>query len=119
MSEIDIAKLGIEPIPGDNPVGEDARFEDGFTAIREEIAKLVSPDNEPVAWGDVIEKGTAILSEKSKHLQVAIFLILAHFERDGYAGLSAGLDMCDNLLTNFWDTMYPPVARKRGRIEPF
>ncbi len=119
MSEIDIAKLGIEPIPGDNPVGEDARFEDDFTAIREEIAKLVSPDNEPVAWGDVIEKGTAILSEKSKHLQVAIFLVLAYFERDGYAGLSAGLDLCDNLLTNYWDTMYPPVARKRGRIEPF
>ena len=118
MTSGDLAKLGSEPIPGANPVGEDIQFDEDFGVLRLEIAKLESVTGEAVAWSQIIEKSTKILAEKSKHLQVAIYLTLALFEKDGYPGLLSGLNVFHDLLVNFWETMYPPVKRKRGRIEP-
>jgi len=119
VSESELAKLGVDPIPGDNPAGEDIQFDDDFEAIRQEVGKLDSVTGETVSWSEVVDKGTEILAKKSKQIQVAVYLCLGLFERDGLAGLQAGLAICHGLLSNYWDTMYPPVKRKRGRIEAF
>ena len=119
MDESELAKLGVEPIPGDSPTGEDIQFDEDYEALRQEISKLDSVTGESVSWSDVYEKATDILSKKSKHLQVAVFLCMALFEREGYSGLASGLTICNDLLANVWDTMFPPVKRKRGRIEAF
>jgi type VI secretion system protein VasJ len=119
VSDSELAKLGVEPIPGDNPAGEDIQFDDDYEAIRQEVAKIDSVTGEEVAWSEVIDKGTQILAEKSKHIQVGVFLCLGLFRRDGFAGLETGLTICHGLLSNYWDTMYPPLKRKRGRIEAF
>jgi len=111
--------LGLQPIAGDNPAGLDIQLDPDFEAIRLEIGKLDSVTGEQVNWSEVIDKGAELLAKKSKHLQVAAYLTLAVFEKSGYAGLADGLHMCRGLLTNFWDTMQPPLKRKRGRIEAF
>lgn len=119
MTDSEYAKLGVEPIAGDNPAGEDVQFDEDFEAIRREIAKLDSVTGESVGWSEIIEKGTDILANKSKHVQVATYLCLALFEREGFSGLASGLNVCHGLLVNFWEAMYPPLKRKRGRIEAF
>jgi len=117
VSDIELAKLGVEPIPGENPAGQDIQLDDDFNQLRQEIAKLESVSGETVAWSEVIERATRILGGKSKHLQVASYLCLALFEKNGYAGLLSGLNICHGLVANFWDALYPPLKRKRGRIE--
>ncbi len=119
MADEELTKLGTEPIAGDNPAGEDVQFDDDFDAMRTEIGKLDSLTGEEVSFSAIIENGTTLLAEKSKHFQVAIYLTFALFRRDGYAGLANGLSICHGIMTNFWDTAYPPLKRKRGRIEPF
>ena len=42
MSDKDYAKLGVEPVAGDNPAGEDIQFDDDYEVIRREIGKLDS-----------------------------------------------------------------------------
>ncbi|HGJ67452.1 TPA: type VI secretion system protein TssA, partial [bacterium] len=37
----------------------------------------------------------------------------------GYKGLSIGLEICLNLMDKFWDTMFPPLKRIRGRSAAF
>jgi len=119
VSESELAKLGVDPIPGDNPAGEDIQFDDDFQAIRQEVAKIGSVTGEAVSWSEVVDKGTAILSGKCKHIQVGVFLCQGLFEREGLDGLETGLTVCHGLLSNFWDAMYPPLKRKKGRIEAF
>ncbi len=119
MSDIEYAKLGTEPIAGENPAGEDIQFDDDFATIRLEIGKLDSVTGEQVGWSEIIDRGTDLLANKCKHIQVATYLTLALFEKDGYPGLVDGLRICHGLLANFWDTMYPPIKRKRGRVEAF
>jgi len=115
----EIASLGKSPIPGDNPAGESVQYDPDFEALRAEVQKLDSVTGETVDWGLVITNGTEILKSRSKHLLVAIYLTLALLERDDYAGLACGLGVLRDLIAGFWDTMEPPVNRKRGRIEGF
>ncbi len=117
MSNADYKALGLGPVSGDNPAGEDIQFDGDFEAIRLEIGKLDSVTGEQVNWSEVIDKGAGLLGQKSKHLQVAAYLTLALFEKNGYSGLADGLQVCRDLLNTFWETMYPPLKRKRGRIE--
>jgi type VI secretion system protein VasJ len=114
-----IRALGQTPIPGDNPAGKSVQLDDDYTALRTEVQKLDSVSQDPVEWSFVTNTAIDILTKRSKNLLAATYLTLALFEREEYAGLAAGMALCKDLLANFWDTMDPPVARKRGRIEAF
>lgn len=110
-----LATLGKDPVPGENPAGATVDLD----AIRTEIQKLDSVTQEPVDWRQIIDQAEEILRSKSKHLLVANYLTLALLEEHGYAGLETGLNICCDLVATFWDTMEPPLKRKRGRIEAF
>ncbi|MBI3871715.1 MAG: type VI secretion system protein TssA [candidate division Zixibacteria bacterium] len=113
----ELATLGKTPIPGEKPAGESVQFDPDYEAMRAELQKLDSVNQESVHWSMVVDTGADILKNRSKHLLVATSLSLALLERDGYPGLTAGLTICRDLVAGFWETMEPPVARKRGRIE--
>ena len=113
----ELAKLGLQPIPGENPVGASVEYDPSYEALRTEIQKLDSVNKDPVNWRMIIDTSSDILGNRSKHLVVAAYLTLALFEEHDYPGLACGLTICRDLVANFWDTMEPPAKRKRGRIE--
>lgn len=118
MADLDaLISLGKDPIPGDSPVGASVQYDDDYEAMRSEVQKLDSVEQEPVDWNTVVDTGTDILRARSKHLLVASYMTLGLFELNDYRGLATGLTIIRDLIATFWDDMEPPLKRKRGRIE--
>lgn len=115
----EIRKLGAIPIPGDKPGGESVMLDPDYETMRTEVQKLDSVNQEGVNWSIVVDTATEILEKRSKNLLAATYLTLALFEKHGYEGMAAGLQVCQDMVVNFWDVLEPPPARKRGRIEAF
>ncbi|MCI0330476.1 MAG: type VI secretion system protein TssA [candidate division Zixibacteria bacterium] len=119
MAELaDYLKLGSLPASPHSPGGEAVDFDDRLDRLKNEIKKLDSVNQNPVNWGTVVELSSELLA-KSKTFSLGPYLALGLFETQGYAGLAAGLEICRDLLKNFWDTGFPPPARIKGRSEPF
>lgn len=114
-----IKTLGATPIPGDKPGGTSVMLDPDYEAMRNEVQKLDSVTQEPVDWSSIVNTATEILEKKSKNLLAAAYLTLGLFEKHGYDGMSAGLQVCSDLVTTYWDVLDPPPTRKRGRIEAF
>jgi type VI secretion system protein ImpA len=118
---LDIAKL-IAPIPGPNPSGKDVRYDGAYDRIRvARRADDVLPQGEwsrevkTADWPGVIQLATDVLSNKSKDLQVAAWLLEALVKRYGFAGLRDGIRIMHELQERFWDTLYPLI--EEGDLE--
>lgn len=116
MAVIDdaVKALGSAPISPDAPAGESARYEPEFERIEAEVAKLESVNPTDVDWKAVVADAKAILGSKSKDLLVAAFLCRGLFATEGYAGLVAGLSVMQDLVTGFWEPLFPPRPRARA-----
>ena len=57
----EIRTLGQTPIPGDKPGGESVMLDPGYEAMRAEVQKLDSVNQEPVNWSSVVDTGIEIL----------------------------------------------------------
>ncbi|HUU30251.1 MAG TPA: type VI secretion system protein TssA [archaeon] len=113
---MDLLELGKSPISETNPAGEDARFEPEFEELENEIGKLSSPTaTAGIDWAKVIKLSQDILEKKSKNLLVASYLCCALLQTESLNGLVKGVRVLRDLLENFWETMFPPVKRMRGR----
>jgi len=111
----DIASLGTTPIPGDSPTGASARYEPDYEKVQAEIEKLQSVNQVPVRWDEVVTAGSALLSQKSKDLLIASYMTVGLLVENGYPGLTAGVTFYKDFLTTFWDKLFPPVEKMRGR----
>jgi len=111
----DIANLGTTPIPGESPTGASVRYEPEYEKIQLEIEKLQSVSQVPVHWREVVELATTILSQKSKDLLITAYLAGALLQENGYPGLTAGLGVFKDILSTFWDKLFPPIEKMRGR----
>ena len=115
--DMELIELGKTPISQNSPSGGDVRFEPEYEKLQNEIDKLTSPTSEGgVNWDNVVQLGTIILAEKSKHLLVASYLCVALVRSRGIEGLEAGLAIYRDLLENFWETLFPAKKRMRGRL---
>lgn len=114
---MDLLTLGKTPISDDKPTGADAKYEPEYEALQAEIDLLNSltagrrPD-----WKKVSETATAILETKSKDLLAAGYLGVALVYEDKAAGLAAGIRIYADLLETFWQDLFPPKKRMRGRL---
>lgn len=118
MNIENIKNIGKEPIKGASPVGEDVSYEPNFEALSGEIEKLSSPTAEGggINWQRVAELGVTILRDESKNLVVACYLNVALLYTDGLQGFAVGVHILRNLMETWWDNMYPPKKRKKGRV---
>jgi len=114
----DLIKQVSEPISADNPAGNQLEDDPDYDKINTEIQKVGSLHGEVVDWGEVVRAGTAILTQKSKDISVAIWLCMGLYQTQGYKGLSIGLEICSNIIDKFWEVLYPPLKRIRGRAAP-
>ncbi|WP_062261222.1 type VI secretion system protein TssA [Endozoicomonas arenosclerae] len=118
---IDIDSL-LEPISDDQPQGEDIREDrsptsDYYTikdarnsARATERGGLFDADARAEAlaeWHPVLDKGKEILSQKSKDIEVACWMIEAAVRLHGFTGLRDSLTVLRRLIDEYWDGLYP------------
>jgi len=106
----------LQPIAGDNPAGKDVRDGKDFDVLKEarRQEEVLSQgdwqrDAKVADWPKAIQIATKILTEQSKDLQVAVWLVEALIKRHGFAGLRDGLRILRGLHANFWDGLYPAI----------
>jgi type VI secretion system protein ImpA len=113
----------LKPIPGEKPAGESVRYSGVYDSIqearREDFAFAMgdwSRDVKAADWNTVIELASATISEKSKDLQVAIWLTEALLKKYGTNGLRDSFHLLRELQENFWAGLFPEV--EQGDLEP-
>jgi type VI secretion system protein VasJ len=113
---MDTSTLGTTPISPESPGGSDVRYDPDFEALQAEIDKMTSPTAAgQVNWARVADLAAGILQTKSKDLTVAGYLAVALLMTRQIPGLDEGTALLRALLENFWETLYPPKKRMRGR----
>ena len=106
----------LEPIPGDNPGGEDLYYSplfDKIQAARKQEAENPQAGDEGAAkaadFGKVVELGEEALAAKTKDLRLASWIAEALIYEHGFAGLNEGIQLLHGLVENFWESLYPAV----------
>jgi type VI secretion system protein ImpA len=116
---LDFAKI-LAPIPGDKPAGADLRVnagptslyyqvKDGRTNARASERRMEGGIEDAVApdWKSVSAGAIKALTESSKDLEIAAYLIEALCRTHGFAGLRDGFKLTRGLIEQFWDSLYP------------
>jgi len=113
---MDISELGRHPISIDKPAGVDIRYDPSFDELQTEVDKLSSPAAAgSVNWEKVCRFASEILMNRSKDLVAAGYLAVSLIYRHRSDGFAMGLNLYLDLLENFWEDLYPPKHRARGR----
>ncbi|WP_434419117.1 type VI secretion system protein TssA [Nannocystis pusilla] len=109
------AEALLAPISAAEPGGKNPSTDERYQELRVEVDKENSPIGEAVGWPRVEGLGREILGKVAKDLLVAAYFGFALHKTRGIHGLAVGVLVVDGLFDRFWDTMYPPVARAKGR----
>ncbi|MCZ2152308.1 MAG: type VI secretion system protein TssA [Bryobacterales bacterium] len=104
----------LDPISDDRPCGESIRAKPVYDQIKE--ARREEDDLSQGEWrherkvadyAQVLKLGQKVLAEQSKDLEIATWLTEALLNREGFTGLSEGLELISGLLETYWDKLYP------------
>ncbi|MFH1480984.1 MAG: type VI secretion system protein TssA [Pseudomonadota bacterium] len=125
-SLLDLESL-LTPIPGENPGGESLRYEGTYDRIQEarrEDADL--PQGvwkrklKKADWPQVKELCLDALANRSKDLQIGVWLLEPLLNLSGFLGLREGLGFLLALLENFWEHLYPEIEGEEleSRVSP-
>jgi type VI secretion system protein ImpA len=109
----------LNPIAGDNPSGQDVRY-DNQLLVYDKIKEARRQDDNLAqgAWEHerkvadyalVGKLAQEALVTRTKDLQLAAWLTEAALRTEGFSGLRQGLALCHGLVDRFWDTLYPPL----------
>jgi type VI secretion system ImpA/VasJ family protein len=109
------AEALLAPISAAEPGGKNPSTDERYQELRLEVDKENSPIGEAVGWPRVEGLGREILGKVAKDLLVAAYTAFALQKTRGIHGLAVGVIVVDGLFDRFWDTMFPPVARLKGR----
>ncbi|MEP4547351.1 MAG: type VI secretion system protein TssA [Saccharospirillum sp.] len=110
-----LVSLAQEPIQGEAPAGISVKYEESFQKLESELAKQESLTAATVDWRLVEALGRTILAEQSKDILVASYLAMALIQNNGYAGMYQGFSLLQELSERWWEDMFPPLKRIRGR----
>lgn len=109
----------LNPIAGENPSGVDVRY-DTKLLLYDKIKEARREDDglNQGAWQQerktanlpqILQLTQDALATKTKDLQLAAWLSEALLRSEGFGGLRQGLTLCQGLVANFWDTLFPPI----------
>src|SRR5580698_2416026 len=106
----------LNPIPGDNPSGPSLRYDPVYDQIKEARRQDdAGPqgdwerERKTAEYRVVVELTSKCIAERSKDLQLAVWLAEAAIHREKFAGLHQGLELLRGLLEQFWDTLHPEI----------
>jgi type VI secretion system protein VasJ len=112
-----LSRLGKDPIQPDQPAGSDVRYEPEYEKLQTEIEKLSLPSaSGSIDWKKVSDLAASILANKSKDLLVASYFAVGQVQMRQIEGLADGLVVIHDLIANYWDGLFPPKKRMRGRV---
>lgn len=108
----------LDPISADQPAGVDLRWTPEWDRIKEarrsddglEAGKWAKKESKTADWRLVRELILPILRERSKDLQLGMWLTEANLKLHGFEGLRDGLRLTRELMIRYWDKgLYPPM----------
>jgi type VI secretion system protein ImpA len=116
MAELD---RFLDPIAGgESPAGKYLKYTPLYPELEEArrredpavVAKLnLGREAKAADFKRVVKLAEDALINKSKDLQIAVWLTEAWIHRDGMAGLVSGIQLIQSLLERYWDTLYPEI----------
>jgi type VI secretion system protein ImpA len=108
----------LDRISEKSPGGIDVSGEPEFIQLTQKLyPRARVGEAPPPADYDVAERiARAILTEKSKDLQVAVYFTEAALQVNGYKGLREGLELIRWLLENLWPSIFPTDLNQRRGI---
>ena len=119
----------LDPISADQPAGVDLRWTPEWDRIKEarraddtfELGKWAKKEQKVSDWRLVEELATKALRERSKDLQLAVWLMEASINLHGFAGLRDSLRLLRELMVRYWDNgLYPTMeSGPEDRAGPF
>ena len=125
---LDIDHL-LDPISPDQPAGSDLRWTTDWDRIKEarraddglDSGKWAKKERKAADWRLAEELATAMLRNRSKDLQLALWLTEANIKLHGFAGLRDGLRITRELMVRYWDKgLYPAIEDgPEDRAGPF
>ena len=107
----------LKPIDGENPAGEGLQY----SGIYDEIREARRADDPTLSQGQwqtelktadfrhVINLAVPALSEKSKDLQISVWLCEALTGIHGFVGFRDGLRLIKRLEEEFWEQLFPEI----------
>lgn len=105
----------LKPIDPDHPTGRAVRDNGVYSAIRE--ARREDDPTLPMGawahelkqadWDKVTDIAAHVLSEKSKDLQVAAWLLEAQLNKAGFEAITPCVLLMQSLCERYWETLYP------------
>src|ERR1035438_8945428 len=101
----------LDPISADQPAGADMRWTPEWDRIKEarradenlDSGKWAKRDQKSADWRTVRELTTEAIRERSKDLQLALWLTEANIRMQGFAGLRDGMRITRELMVRYWD----------------
>lgn len=104
----------LRPISPDRPAGVDLRYAPITVQIKEarrqedDVAQGVWKHQVKTAdYSEVLKLSRQVLTKQSKDLQIAAWLTEALLAREGFRGLSQGLELIQRFLTDYWESVHP------------
>ena len=114
----EIAQL-LDPIEQANPSGESLKSNGVYSAIKQ--ARSADDPNLPLGvwehdlkvadWEEVTELAVNALKDKSKDLQIMIWLLEAQIHRYGFAGIAPAFHLMQQITESFWADMHPQIEQ--------
>lgn len=113
---MNIRDIGKVPVEDENPAGINLSDDITYDRLQTEMEKLTSLSNAgSVDWTLVKKLGSEIIENKSKNMVVLTWLSIAMIHTDGLKGFIDSLYVMNGAVQGFWEEMYPPKKRMRGR----
>ena len=119
----------LDPITAEQPAGSDLRWTPEWDRIKEarraddslDSGQWAKKDRKTSDWPFVNELVTAALRERSKDLQLALWLTESNIKLHDFPGLRDGLRITRELMARYWDKgLYPTLEDgPEDRAGPF
>jgi len=107
----------LAPIGAGQPAGEDLAFSPEVDAVNR-ARQADDPSIDQGAWVTTLKEAdwkfvakqcTSLIAQRSKDLQLAVWLVEASAKTGGLRGLADGVFLLADLCDRFWDTLYPAL----------
>lgn len=112
---IDIDAI-LSPLPGENPAGKSLRYDPVYDEIQEarRADDLLDRGDwqheiKTSDWAKVLGLSVTALTERTKDLQIGVWLLEALTSMEGFEGLHVGVQVVTGFLQQFWDNVYPEM----------
>ena len=104
------------PLSSEDPCGTDLSYDPALHEL--ETLSHGKPetqfsDAEEPNWKKVREQSLALFG-RTKDLRLAIQLIVAELQEEGFPGFASGLQLLRRLVERYWDTLYPRLDPEFG-----